>query len=262
MKIKTLRFVYLFILCFLFCFKAFSEKDQGNSGLSNTFRDSPLEANKESSDSSILPVKKDEPLLKYVEISRFNIKVGVKNLFTRFADFKVWQFPALLEFQVPILTASGNVRWLAEAGGGWMELLKESQGCSEFFHGPAPKPPAPPFDDEFFQRIYRTKLNEYEENCIFKAWDTVYSFPYMVFQTGLQYNFQPLTLSLLGGTVVGFGGPQTMGFTGSVLLGWNISDVFYLDLGAEYLHYDRDYIGFSVSMGFTLKKWWEKVYFK
>lgn len=290
MKIKILYFFCLFIACFFFCFKSLAdEKDQENSNLSKTFNDSNIEANEDKTlDSSILPAKKEKPLLKYIEISRLNMKLGVKNVFSEFTDSefteKIWRFPVVLEFQAPIFLASGNLRWLAEAGGGWMKYVAESCDNSRMRRRlpsepfmPRPSEPKPPFDSDFFQRSYERQLERYEaelkeyeaelkeyeeKGCQFTEWNTTYSFPYVTFQTGLQYNFQPVTLSLLGGTIVGFSGPQTMGFTGSLLLGWNISDVFYLNLGVEYLHYDQDYIGLSLSMGFTLKKWWEKLYFQ
>ena len=220
------------LLFFLFCFNVFGvETNQENADLSDTLQG-------------------ENPAIRYMETAQLNLKGGLKHLFGP-RKRKVWQIPVLLEFQVPIITASGSIKWLIQAGGGWWHVWHKYPLCSLF--SSSPERPKYPFDSEFFQRHYREDLMEHEErkkHC--------YSFPYVVTQTGLKYDFQPVHLSLVGGAIVSFGGPRTMGLTGGLLLGWKIQDALYVELGAETLYYDRFYWGLSFSIGFVLKRWWEK----
>ncbi len=245
MKVHAIRFSILFCFLFFSFNSSFVGADQGYSDLS------PVSQTEESG-----------PAEKYVETFRFNIKAGVRHQFTFGWEKKIWQLPVLLELKVPVLTTSGNIKWLIQLGGGWMQMMTQGLSCSEFFYGAPPKPPEPPFDSEFFQKIYRNHLQEYKEEtegCFFKEWHIIEAFPYVTAQTGLQYDFKSLTLALLGGVMGGFGGLDTGGWMGRALIGLKMSDVFYLEAGADTLYYGDFYWGFSLSLGFTLKKWWEKL---
>ena len=194
------------------------------------------------------------PEEEYVKTSRLAIKSGFK--WYSKGEVRMFQFPVLLEFQHPI-TTSGNFKWLVQSGigkmnvyglKGYSEIFKEmfdqalglrdstsgdlSLNSSFSIAGTGFKP----FDKKTFRLSY---LN---------------SFPYYSVQTGFQYDFG-LKTSLVGGVLLG--GPSTVNWTGSLLVGTHlVSDILSLELGVDALYYDEYlYWGLSLSLGLSLKEW-------
>ena len=266
------------IWLFLCCFNAMgAEEAQISSALSPALHGESLNGNSSA-------VESPAPI--YIESAQLNVEIGSKFLFSG-SGKTILQAPILLELQVPVITESGNIRWLVQAKGGVLKFfcsLPERPEKPEKPHRlrfKKPEKPKPPFDDEFFQRNYRKRLSDYEQDLAdyqqqrtdyeqqrtdYEQQRTDYeqksancfSPLYVGLKTGLQYNFDPVFLSLLAGPILSFSGPRSLGLTGDLLLGFNTSGILYFKAGMNFLYYDRMYWGGSVAMGLTMKKWWKK----
>ena len=198
--LKTIIFNLLFLLCF------------NVHGMETTDKKSP-----ELSDA----LSTENSNVSYIEKAQFDIKGTFKFLYYDPTDI-IYQIPLLLELQVPIITAKGNIKWLLQVGGGLFWL--QGGECS------------------ILDLAYWKCQNNF----------------FVMVQTGFKYNFQPFSLSLIGGTTVNF---DNAGWSGDLLLGWRNKDsAVYIEIGPSLDYYnDRLYFGATLSVGFTVKKWWNKI---
>ena len=174
----------------------------------------------------------------YVETARLQIKPGLLFFFT---GEKLTHFDLLLDLQIPILTAEGNIKWLLRAGGGYNR--------PSFFQGGR----RPRFCSDFSQESRSRHTERYKECDLYLSLREKNTFLYLKAQTGLQYELKPLTISLLMGSILG--GQKKFGWQGSLIAGWKMLDFLILETGAEALYYDNMNLGFSIGLVFLTTKW-------
>ena len=204
-------------------------------------------------------------------------RLGLKAAFGYFPLFANGESKAMrgrisMEFQRPVITADGRLKWLVSGALAYMgisDMRILRQACntpsppwrglsSEFFR---PDPPKPPFDSPFFQKNYQEKLKKYNQRVAEYnrkrenqrgCGDTESQF-YLGAQTGMAYDLGPVDVSFLGGAFINHKGG--FGYTGRLGFGGALTDMSAWEAGLSAVHYGRLYWGMDLSVSFFLKKW-------
>ena len=221
-----LLFKISFLCILLFCFPVYGENKPPQSGMLSKYEHLPV----------------------YIETANLRWKTGLATYY--YSDELALQLPLFLELQVPFSVESPKFKWLVQAGGGWMQYYQKD--CDPSF---IPDPPEAPFDSDFFRAGYEASYKRATDKSTCRTeWvrNNKKSFPYLLFQPGLMYDFGLLTGFLRGGVLLGFlDAPELLGVVGSVSVG----TMDWWDIGLQVLYYDRWYFGLALTIGSSLKKW-------
>ena len=159
--------------------------------------------------------------------------------------------------QIPILTPTGNLRWLIQAGIGRQSFLidLENREMDSYYEYR--------FCSPFFLQNEDKNSPKYRQCSVYnkskKALKESSAFWYIPVQTGFQINYKPFVFSLSVGGF--FGLPKQYGGTGKLMMGWNFSDQMSLSVGTNALYYnDKLEWGYSIVFGLYGKKWTQNLF--
>ena len=218
------------------------------------------------------PLKPDWDFITETGAIGGSIEDVIKNIPPLPIQIKGISRPALnLILQVPILTPTGSLRWLVQAGIGRQSWLMDLEDRDmESYHDYN-------LCDTAFQDSRKTRLDkgnylfpekreedesEYKQCSAYnksKRALTESAFWYVPVQTGFQFNLKPFFVSLSVGGFYGL--PQQYGGTGEFVVGWNFSDKMSLSAGTEALYYNEKlHWGYSIALGLYGKKWTQRLF--
>ena len=188
---------------------------------------------------------------KYKETARISWKIGIlKNWHLQKRDKSAFQFPAIVELQLPV--SIPYFKWLLHAGGGLIIDTETETVCDPSF---VPDPLPPPFDSEFFQSNYEERFDKATniDTCPFKDQKVYRRYtPFFITQTGFKYGSDVYGV-LQGGVMLSTKG--AVGWTGEFLIGKKLG----LDIsgGIRMTSFnDSLYVGLVFYLGNAIKSWW------